>query len=181
MPVFKHLKPVAVDPRRRPFEARPPHGGGSRSGSRTLRNNIIAWASCCSLILAFAAPSRSSVQSIRRPLGVYAKVDIETALSGFTGPAPLTPAQQHADLRNLFADLLANPAISGITVGQRWDHIQLSDPATTSDLQAATTGASWTTRSRKLKPLKNRSTSSSRPAWTHRPGYWPSCPHVTRS
>jgi hypothetical protein len=68
--------------------------------------------------------------SIRRPLGVYAKVDIEDALSGYTGPPSPSVAQLHAYVRQLLAGLLANPAISGISVGQRWDNIEFADPST---------------------------------------------------
>ena len=87
---------------------------------------------CCVLILMISqSPSLSradDLQSTARPLGVYAKVDVEDAISGFTKSASQSTAELHGLVRTLYADLLANPAISGITVGQHWDHIELYDP-----------------------------------------------------
>ena len=60
---------------------------------------------------------------IRRPLGVYAHLDIEDLIAGFTGPGDV-----RAYVRRIYAQLLADDAVAGITVGQHWDHIQLSDP-----------------------------------------------------
>lgn len=57
------------------------------------------------------------------PPGVYAKVDIETAIKGFEGTRPSVP-QLHAMLRSLYEKLLADPAITGIEIGEHWDHIQ---------------------------------------------------------
>ncbi|HXN65720.1 MAG TPA: hypothetical protein VN862_10325 [Candidatus Acidoferrales bacterium] len=59
---------------------------------------------------------------IRRPLGVYAHFDIEDLTSGYTG------TNVHAYLHGIYAGLLADDAVTGITVGQHWDHIQVSDP-----------------------------------------------------
>jgi uncharacterized protein (TIGR03437 family) len=78
----------------------------------------------CACVLLFAIPAFPAAP--RAPLGVYAKVDIETAISGYHGPAaPGSPAF-HVYMRDLFAGLLANPAMSGLTIGQRWDNIQLA-------------------------------------------------------
>jgi hypothetical protein len=72
--------------------------------------------------------AQSSPNSASKPLGVYAKVDIETAIAGFPPTvAPPTPAELHAYLRNLYAGLLADPAISGIAAGRRWDRIETSE------------------------------------------------------
>jgi len=60
----------------------------------------------------------------RKPLGVYAHFDIEDLSNG----APAGTTDMHAYLRQLYAGLLSDPAVTGITVGQHWDHIQLSDP-----------------------------------------------------
>ncbi len=73
------------------------------------------------------------LQSTARPLGVYAKVDVEDAISGFTNSASPSTAELHGLVRTLYADLLANPAISGITVGQHWDHIEPYDPTNSPD------------------------------------------------
>lgn len=59
---------------------------------------------------------------VRSPLGVYAKADVQLAAKGFSGP----PAQLHAYLRNLYATLLADPAISGLTIGDHWGNLQPS-------------------------------------------------------
>ena len=62
-----------------------------------------------------------------QPVGVFAKVDVETAIAGYPGSASPTAAQLHAYLQGLYASLLADPAVSGITVGQHWDNIQPTD------------------------------------------------------
>ena len=61
-----------------------------------------------------------------KPLGVFVKVDVETAIGGAPPAASASTTKLHAYLQNLYATLLADPAISGITVSQRWDNIQLS-------------------------------------------------------
>ncbi len=88
-----------------------------------MSRNLIAANACWVLLLAGAGLSQADEgKSVRKPLGVYAKVDIEDATAGFTGPGNL-----HSYLRQLYASLLANRAISGLTVGAHWDHIQISD------------------------------------------------------
>ena len=80
----------------------------------------------------FVAAPRSSAQSptIRTPLGVFAHISIEDALNRYNGlPTPATEAHYRAYLSPIYEALLADPAISGITVGQHWDHLQLDDPA----------------------------------------------------
>jgi hypothetical protein len=72
--------------------------------------------------------------TIRKPLGVYAHVDITEAIQSYScGNKPChhqpTPEQLHSYLRGLYAGLLANQAISGLTVGIHWDQIQKSGPA----------------------------------------------------
>ncbi|HEY6330626.1 MAG TPA: hypothetical protein VI756_14910 [Blastocatellia bacterium] len=88
-----------------------------------------------SLIAVFAltgsawAQDKTNLTTAQGPLGVYAKVDIEDAIAGFpvTTPGPPSATVLHAYLRNLYAGLLADPAISGIAAGQRWDHIEASE------------------------------------------------------
>ena len=76
------------------------------------------------LLFILAAPAWAQ----KRPLGVYAKVDIEVAITTYPPTsAPPTPAELHAYLRNLYAGLLADPAISGIAAGRRWDRIETSE------------------------------------------------------
>jgi hypothetical protein len=74
------------------------------------------------------SPADRPATQPRTPLGVYAKVDIEEAIKGFTDPSHAEPANLHWALRRLYDGLLDNPAISGITIGAHWDEIQLSDP-----------------------------------------------------
>ena len=59
----------------------------------------------------------------RTAVGVYAKIFIDQAVSRYTGP----PEDIHSCLRQMYEDLLANPAISGLTIGEHWDKIQLTD------------------------------------------------------
>ena len=59
------------------------------------------------------------------PLGVYAHVDIGDAIGSYPGSKP-TLAQLHSYLQSLYASLLADPAISGITLGAHWDQTQPS-------------------------------------------------------
>src|SRR5271170_4067399 len=95
-----------------------------------MSRKLIASSACLALLSVYASlpqASASSDDDTRRPLGVYVKVDVETAISGYPGSVSPLPEDLHLYLRRLYAGLLANPAISGITVGQHWDHIQLSD------------------------------------------------------
>lgn len=62
---------------------------------------------------------------VRPVIGVQAKIDVETALAGAPGSSPST-AKLHSYFQSLLAGLLANPAVSGLTVGQHWDTIQSS-------------------------------------------------------
>jgi hypothetical protein len=81
-------------------------------------------------ICVFTPPLRAQfAPKIRTPLGVFAHVSIEDALGRYKGPTPATSADYRAYLQAIYTGLLADPAISGITVGQHWDHIQLDDPA----------------------------------------------------
>ena len=75
----------------------------------------------------FSPADRPTTQP-RTPLGLYAKVDIEDAIKGLTDPPDVETARLHLALRRLYAGLLDNPAISGLTIGAHWDQIQLSDP-----------------------------------------------------
>src|SRR5579871_3172811 len=84
--------------------------------SRVLRTLWILASLCASLSWA------QSPANIRSPLGVYAKVDVDLAISGYSGPA----SQVHAYLQGLYASFLADPAISGLTIGAAWAELQPS-------------------------------------------------------
>ena len=71
--------------------------------------------------------SAQASQDVRRPLGVYVKVDIEDAIADYNALAEPKPPL-HTYLRNVYASLLADKAISGITLGAHWSNIQPSDP-----------------------------------------------------
>src|SRR5580765_5319419 len=78
-----------------------------------------------SSILALLCASLSWAQSpagIRAPLGVYAKVDVQDAINGYNGGA----SKLHSYLQGLYASLLADSAIAGLTVGAHWDKLQPS-------------------------------------------------------
>jgi uncharacterized protein (TIGR03437 family) len=92
-----------------------------RLGNRTLKASwilaprILAWL-CASFCWA------QSPANIRAPLGVYVKVDVQDAIDGYNGPA----GQLHSYLQGLYASLLADPAISGLTIGAEWAKLQPS-------------------------------------------------------
>jgi hypothetical protein len=76
-----------------------------------------------------------------QPSGVYAKIDIEDAIT------TCTTSDYHACVRKLYQKIFANTLISGITVGEHWDHIQLSSPSclTTADPKLCVqAGTDWT-------------------------------------
>src|ERR1700691_3089227 len=68
-----------------------------------------------------------SSANTRKPLGVYAHVDVGDAIGSYPGSASPSAAQLHYYLRSLYASLLADPAISGITLGAHWDQTQPSN------------------------------------------------------
>ncbi len=71
-------------------------------------------------------PWTAHAGSIRKPLGVYVHVEVADAIGTYPGSATPTPAKLHAYLRSLYASLLADPAISGITLGAHWDQTQIA-------------------------------------------------------
>jgi hypothetical protein len=90
-----------------------------------MSRKIIASIYCLGLLLSCASLSHADDWgAVRRPLGVYAHLDIETAINRYKGPT----AGLRSYLRGLYKGLLADSAVSGILVGQHWDNIQLSDP-----------------------------------------------------
>jgi hypothetical protein len=95
---------------------------------------LIAAKVCLLLLFACASVSQADDgHGIRRPLGVYAHLDVEALIESSTSapaPPPGSPAawQLHASLRQMYRTALQDHAVSGLTVGAHWDHIQLSDP-----------------------------------------------------
>jgi hypothetical protein len=88
---------------------------------------------CLALLVAGASLLHADDgQGARRPLGIFARADIEDAITSYPGYSP-SSAELHFYVRQLFAGLLLDPAISGITVAEHWDNIQLSDPALSAD------------------------------------------------
>ena len=97
---------------------------------KSLSDGSGAW-----LALAFACGSLSSPSNaagIRKPVGVYVKVDVGDAIGSYPGKAP-AEAELHLYLRSLYASLLADPAISGITLGAHWDQAQPANTGAPSD------------------------------------------------
>jgi hypothetical protein len=100
------------------------------------------------LLLAGASLPRADGQSFgpaklvyAQPSGVYAKIDIEDAIT------TCTTSDYHSCVRRLYQKIFANTVISGITVGEHWDHIQLSSAAclTTADPEfCVQAGTDWT-------------------------------------
>src|SRR5271167_4434359 len=77
----------------------------------------------CALALFCASLSWSqSSANIRKPLGVYARVNVQDAISGYNGPA----GQLHPYLQSLYVTMLAAPGISGLTMGVDWAKLQPS-------------------------------------------------------
>jgi uncharacterized protein (TIGR03437 family) len=85
------------------------------NGGRVAASWIVA-------LLCASVSWAQSTANIRSPLGVYVKVDVQDAISGYNGPA----SQLHSYLQNLYASLLADAAISGLTIGVNWGKLQPS-------------------------------------------------------
>ena len=85
-------------------------------GNRILTVSWILASLCASLCCA------QSPANIRAPLGVYVKVDVQDAINGYNGPA----SQLHSYLQGLYSSLLADTAISGLTIGADWAKLQPS-------------------------------------------------------
>ena len=81
------------------------------------------------LVLSALVTRAQELPHVRTPLGVFAHVNIEDAMNRYPGPGTPTQAQLRKYLKGIYEGLLSDTAISGITVGQHWDHIQPDDPA----------------------------------------------------
>jgi hypothetical protein len=96
----------------------------------TMSRNIIFYCACFAFLLVSARTSHADDWgSVRKPLGVYAHLDIETAIKRYPGSGTPTATELHCYLRQLYADLLADTAVAGIALGAHWDNIELSDPS----------------------------------------------------
>ncbi len=96
------------------------------SGNRIVSRAwcVLAW--CALLWLCASSAWAAGSAAIRQPLGVYAHVDVGDAIGSYPGTASPSLTQLHSYLRSLYASLLADPAISGITLGAHWDQTQPS-------------------------------------------------------
>jgi len=75
-----------------------------------------------------ASLSPAAGQAYRKPLGVYAHVNIEDAIKSQPCSSSTTTADLHNCLSSLYSGLLEDGAVSGIIAGEHWDDIQKSDP-----------------------------------------------------
>jgi hypothetical protein len=95
-----------------------------------MRRKIVAALSCLVLVLIYASASQADDwRAPRKPLGVYSHTDIADVIMGLSASCTSTTAATHSCLRKIYAELLSDPAISGLTIGAHWDATQLSDPS----------------------------------------------------
>ena len=67
---------------------------------------------------------------VRRPRGIYAVVDIDTAIQAQQNAKPsITPADLHAYFNTLYDGLLENPAASGLLVLVGWSRLNPNPPS----------------------------------------------------
>ncbi len=72
------------------------------------------------------APSTSVA---RRPVGIYAKVDISPYITiQRKTNRSITPTELDTQFDSLYQGLLANPAVSGLTIGMLWDQVNPNTP-----------------------------------------------------
>src|SRR5271157_5326917 len=93
-----------------------------------MSRKIFASGAFLAMLLSCANPSQAVGPTYRRPLGVYARVDVDVALKREFGNSNPKPEKEHAYLHGLYAGLLKDKAISGITLGVHWDQIEVSAP-----------------------------------------------------
>jgi hypothetical protein len=95
-----------------------------------LKNRISANA-CWSLSLMCLSVFHAHGQTLRKPLGVYAHIDVEAAIQRHPCSDATTVAQLHTCLQGIYSGLLNDPAVAGLAAGVHWDQIQLSEPLCT--------------------------------------------------
>ncbi len=89
----------------------------------TLAAILLAWLS----VLTGAQPASGT--TVRRPRGIYAKVNISSEISQQQKANPaITPAQLNAYFNTLYQGLLGNPAISGLVLQVYWDTVNPNPP-----------------------------------------------------
>ncbi len=93
----------------------------------------------CVWLLA-AATLATAQNPLRRPLGVYAKADLEALIKS---QCPPTLADQHACLQKFYRGLLRTPPIAGLTIGLHWDRISTSVPIGIPAAHYAFAGYDW--------------------------------------
>lgn len=93
-----------------------------RRRENLARHRTISYACWNAALFCVAISPMAAADSIRAPLGVYVKVNVQDAIDGYNGPA----SQLHSYLQSLYASLLADPAISGLTIGADWAKLQPS-------------------------------------------------------
>lgn len=91
-----------------------------------LRGFVLALSMLAGACLLTPCAHAEEARNVRSPLGVLAHISVEDALNRYKGPD--TRAARRAYLKGLYVSLLANPAISGLALGQHWDHIEVDDP-----------------------------------------------------
>ncbi len=103
-----------------------PRPQGKSRATTSLSPCLVSLAIAATASLAGTTTVPQGPQTLERalPAGVYAKVGIEATISGLRHGAHPSVPQLHARLRSLYQELLADPAVTGIAVGEHWDHIQ---------------------------------------------------------
>jgi hypothetical protein len=90
-----------------------------------LRSPFLA---CLVLLTGFASGVQAQ-SSPRRPRGIYAVVDVADQITKWTTEYPkITETQLASGFATLYADLLLNPAISGLAIQIHWDTLEPYDP-----------------------------------------------------
>jgi uncharacterized protein (TIGR03437 family) len=83
-------------------------------------------------VLLLGPPLEAQTQPApRRPLGIYAVVDVENEITALETANPsLTVAQLDAGFNSFFQGLLSDPAISGLAIRPHWDTLNPNPPGT---------------------------------------------------
>jgi hypothetical protein len=77
---------------------------------------------------ALLAPSLNGQQTPGRPRGIYAVVNVEAAINQQQANSSITTAQLDAYFNTFYQSLLADPAISGLTLQVHWDTVNPYPP-----------------------------------------------------
>ena len=111
------------------------------------------------LLAAVLTPALVAQSSPRRPLGIYAVVNVEDNINTQTKANPsITTAQLDASFNALYQSLLENPAISGLTLQVHWDTLNPNPPGAANAYfwnyvdDAFSQAAAWSTQNPSLAP-----------------------------